>query len=728
MVRHALKHIFQKPTPDIDASDRTQQLRAKTIYAGTVDLAKTLANGIYKTYNGPYEVNNQGGNSNLVASRTYDDLLSITKGKVLLNQLPLNSSTQNYYQQNFAGGQMYEGNYNQFNPSFNFTGRTGCNNSVLVYDIGSTGFTGPASYDANGGFIGATGPTGAGGSDNNKHIFVDPNHCYYSDPCLLDASYTRFVNPVLSGLTGSGPFTAQQIISADQYRGFSYPMPNFNLTCVQQLPDQSDGPLFCPPPPPTLSSFTISHQSYGASSFQITPPTSNSPGTFTYFSSNPNVATIVGDMITIVGIGSSQITALQAASTNFTTGSITTTFTVNKGSPNLYNFSISSKNYGDSSFQITPPSSNSSGAFTYSSSNTTVATVVGDTITIVGAGSSQITALQAATTNFTSGSTSTNFTVNQISPTFNTFNIPSKNYGDSSFQITPPSSSSTGAFTYSSSDTSVATVVGNVVTIVGAGSSQITALQAATTNYTSGSTSTTFTVNPGSPNLLLSLPVVENNVTPFSFSLPPYTSSSNTATPFTYSSSDTNVATITGPNLDQITVIGNGTSIITVSQAAAGNYTSESFQATFYVAVKIYNVVAPDAVTKSQGDYPTRPVNTNLIFGQVNINTNDVLVNATMQFPMEYDNSKPIYLYFRSNTFLSAPVATVTFHPQSNSQIFTFPTPLTWTQSSGTYYTMWSQIDVTTGLGANPNLHMVITDENGTLPIWMWAGSIYKLP
>jgi uncharacterized protein YjdB len=678
-----------------------------------------------------------------------------------------------------------------------------------VYDIGSTGFTGPASYDANGGFIGATGPTGAGGSDNNKHIFVDPNHCYYSDPCLLDASYTRFVNPVLSGLTGSGPFTAQQIISADQYRGFSYPMPNFILTCVQQLPDQSDGPLFCPPPPPTLSSFTISPQSYGASSFQITQPTSNSPGTFTYSSSNPNVATIVGNVVTIVGVGSSQITALQAASTNFTTGSITTTFTVNKGSPNLYNFSISSKNYGDSSFQITPPSSNSSGAFTYSSSNTTVATVVGDTITIVGAGSSQITALQAATTNFTSGSTSTTFTVNQISPTFNTFSIPSKNYGDSSFQITPPSSSSTGDFTYSSSNTTVATVVGNVVTIVGAGSSQITALQAATqnytsgststtftvnqisptfntfsipsqnygdssfqitppsssstgaftysssdtsvatvvgdtitivgvgspqitalqaatTNYTSGSTSTTFTVNPGSPNLLLSLPVVENNVTPFS--LPPYTSSSNTATPFTYSSSDTNVATITGPNLDQITVIGNGTSIITVSQAAAGNYTSESFQATFYVAVKIYNVVAPDAVTKSQGDYPTRPVNTDLIFGQVNINTNDVLVNATMQFPMEYDNSKPIYLYFRSNTFLSAPVATVTFHPQSNSQIFTFPTPLTWTQSSGTYYTMWSQIDVTTGLGANPNLHMVITDENGTLPIWMWAGSIYKLP
>jgi len=242
MVRHGLKHIFQKPTPDIDSSDRTQQLRSKTVYAGTVNLAQTLAQGSnqrYKTYNGPYEV----AAHNLIASRSYDDMLSITKGKVLLNQLPLNSNSRDYYQKNFAKGQMYEGNYNQFDPSHNFVGHTGCNNSVLVYDIGTAGFTGPASYNANGGFIGAT-----GSQDNNKRIFIDPNHCYYSDPCLLDASYTRFVAPVLpAGITGR--FNAQQIISADQYRGFSYPMSNFDLRCNQQASDQAIGPLFCPPPP-----------------------------------------------------------------------------------------------------------------------------------------------------------------------------------------------------------------------------------------------------------------------------------------------------------------------------------------------------------------------------------------------------------------------------------------------------------------------------------------------
>jgi len=265
MVRHGLKHIFQKPTPDIDSSDRTQQLRSKTVYAATVDLAKNLAmgnNSRYKTYNGPYEVVNREGYSTLIASHSYQDLLSITKGKVLLNQLPLNSHTQAYYQKNFASGQMYQGNYNQFNPEINFSGLTGCNDSVLVYDISNNGFSGPSSYDTKGGFIGVTGPQNqesvsyssyvgtmvvSGSEQNNTRIFIDPNHCYYSDPCLLDASYTRFVSPGLTGTTGPSQFNAQQIISADQYRGFSYPMSNFNLTCKQQLLNQKTGPIFCPP-------------------------------------------------------------------------------------------------------------------------------------------------------------------------------------------------------------------------------------------------------------------------------------------------------------------------------------------------------------------------------------------------------------------------------------------------------------------------------------------------
>lgn len=332
MVRHGLKHIFQKPTPDIDSSDRTQQLRSKTIYAGTVNLAQHLVKGnnsLYKTYNGPYEIASQAGNSKLIASRTYDDLLSITKGKVLLNQLPFTPLTQNYYQKNFAKGQMYEGNYNRFAPPFDPSNN--CIDAVLVYDIGTTGFAGPVSYDTNGGFIGTTGPsgtTGTNGSDNNKRIFIDPKHCFYSDPCLLDVSYTRFVSPVLSGLTGSGPFNAQQIISSDQYRGFSYPMSNFNLTCKQPFLDQEVGPLFCPPLNPNLSNFQDLIYQYSGTTHTFIPPSSNSPGSFTYYSNNNLVVTVSGNQYTLIGPGVAIITATQAESGNYISASIQATYTV----------------------------------------------------------------------------------------------------------------------------------------------------------------------------------------------------------------------------------------------------------------------------------------------------------------------------------------------------------------------------------------------------------------
>ena len=53
-------------------------------------------------------------------------------------------------------------------------------------------------------------------------------------------------------------------------------------------------------------------------------------------------------------------------------------------------------------FDITAPSSNSNGAFTYTSDNTSVATISGSTVTIVGNGQTIITATQAATEEYNS--------------------------------------------------------------------------------------------------------------------------------------------------------------------------------------------------------------------------------------------------------------------------------------------------------------------------------------
>ena len=85
---------------------------------------------------------------------------------------------------------------------------------------------------------------------------------------------------------------------------------------------------------PTLTNFSIPTQPAGAPDFTITPPTSNSPGTFSYFSANTNVATIVnGNEIHIVGGGSSLITATQAAAGGFDAANISTTFVVTFAPP-----------------------------------------------------------------------------------------------------------------------------------------------------------------------------------------------------------------------------------------------------------------------------------------------------------------------------------------------------------------------------------------------------------
>ena len=82
-----------------------------------------------------------------------------------------------------------------------------------------------------------------------------------------------------------------------------------------------------------------------------------------------------------------------------------------------------------------------------------------------------------------------------LAPTLSNFSIPTKTVGDSAFQITAPTTNSDGAFTYTSSYQAVATISGTTITIVGIGSSTITATQAATSTYTSGTISATFQVN-----------------------------------------------------------------------------------------------------------------------------------------------------------------------------------------------------------------------------------------
>ncbi|MEZ7498527.1 fibrinogen-like YCDxxxxGGGW domain-containing protein [Flavobacterium sp. Arc3] len=98
-------------------------------------------------------------------------------------------------------------------------------------------------------------------------------------------------------------------------------------------------------------------------------------------------------------------------------GSTTKTYTiiVTRGlAPSISNFNNITKLYFDGNYIIASPTTNSSGAFTYTSSNPAVATISGTTVSITGAGTSTITANQAGDATYYSGSITSTLTVNSV--------------------------------------------------------------------------------------------------------------------------------------------------------------------------------------------------------------------------------------------------------------------------------------------------------------------------
>jgi hypothetical protein len=243
---------------------------------------------------------------------------------------------------------------------------------------------------------------------------------------------------------------------------------------------------------PNLNNFPNIVKTYGDAPFIITDPSTISDGPFVYTSSNTNIADISGNSVIIKSSGLATITAKQLENVNYLEETITTIITVERANPIITNFSIPIKNFGDKPFQIIEPSSNSTGYFTYNSSNTNVADISGNIIIIKGIGSTNIIARQEETSDYLEGTIDASFIVNKGLPTITNFSIEQKRYDDEPFNIIDPSSNSDGSFNYISLNESVATISGKTVTILNPGTTTIRVTQSATENYLEGVSETIF--------------------------------------------------------------------------------------------------------------------------------------------------------------------------------------------------------------------------------------------
>jgi uncharacterized protein YjdB len=219
-------------------------------------------------------------------------------------------------------------------------------------------------------------------------------------------------------------------------------------------------------------------------------PATATDKTVTWSSNNTEVATVdANGKVTAVGGGSATITA--TAGGKSATCDVTVTVPVTGVSLNKTTLTLS-VNATETLTATVNPSDASNKNFTWSSSNTAVATVVNGSVTAVGVGTATITV-----TTEDGGKTATcAVMVNPVEVTSVTLdqNTLSLTKGGTATLVATvnPSDASNKNITWSSSNTSVATVANGVVTAVSAGTAIITV-----TTEDGGKTATcSVTVNP----------------------------------------------------------------------------------------------------------------------------------------------------------------------------------------------------------------------------------------
>lgn len=247
------------------------------------------------------------------------------------------------------------------------------------------------------------------------------------------------------------------------------------------------------------------------------------------------------------------------------TGNTKITLTQVKVDPNI-NFNDVTKTYGDPNFNLTATSSGT-GVFTFTISDTTLASVTGSTVSIVAAGITIATVIQTADSKHLAATATMTLTINKANPTI-VFDDVTKNFGDVDFNLVA-SSNSSGTFSFIVSDTSVATVSDSTITIVGGGVTIVTLNQAEVNNYNAGVATMTLTVNKGNVSIIF------NDLTK-TFGDPnfEFTASSLSTGVFSFTISNSSIATMVNSTTANITAVG--TSTVEVIQAADNNYNSST--------------------------------------------------------------------------------------------------------------------------------------------------------
>jgi YDG domain/Putative Ig domain/Putative metal-binding motif len=365
------------------------------------------------------------------------------------------------------------------------------------------------------------------------------------------------------------------------------------------------------------------------------PTSYNATGLPTGLSINTSTGVISGSP-TQTGVFNATISAANTAGT----GNATLVITVNKGNQTISFASIPSKTYGDSDFTLNAIAS-SSLPITYTSSNPSVATVSGNTVTVVGVGATNIVASQSGDDNYNNATeVIQELVVSKANQTITFGTLIDKLDSDADFQLTASTSSGLPV-TYTSSNESVIVISGNTASIVGPGTVSITASQGGNENYNAA---TAVAQNQVIINTALESQEITFNALPavtygdVAFELE---ATVDSGLSISYTSSDETIASVTG---NVVTLLKPGTVTITASQVGGNGYNpaasvqqeliinkKSSTVSNVIVEDKIYNGTTTAGVTSyvlngTVGNDAIALNTSNAVFENANAGTNKLVV------------------------------------------------------------------------------------------------------
>lgn len=285
----------------------------------------------------------------------------------------------------------------------------------------------------------------------------------------------------------------------------------------------------------------------------------------TYSSDNDAVASINGSTITVNSDGTVTITATQAGNDTYNATSIEKTFTFGRTTQTItWNDDLSTLKIND---VITLTATSDAGLeITYTIDNSAVATIEGNTLTIIGAGEANITAQQAGNETHNSASVIKTINIEHLTQTIDwKQDLSTLTLESETIELNAVATSGLD-IVYSSSNTAVATIESNTLTIVGAGETTITARQAGNNQYTPAEITQTLNISKLSQTIVWEQNLNDITLLENFFEL---TAEATSSLIVTYTSSNEAVAQING---NILSIIGEGEAIITAIQSGNEKY------------------------------------------------------------------------------------------------------------------------------------------------------------